>query len=163
MVNFSMIQGVWANAKTMDFSKITPDPGVYSCSIYDVSAMACETKRGTLARVKWIFTIIEGDSQGAQFERADWLTDEKSCGRLKGSMKLLGLQIPDNPNDLDIALSPAVGMDVQIEVKRKGEFSNIYIRRVLSVQENQSDPDDLSVFDTPAQKIEAFPDDQFLY
>lgn len=163
MVNFDMIQTAWNAAKTMDFSKITPDPGIYNCSIFDAIASVCETKKGLMARVKWIFTIIDGDMQGAQFEKVDWLTDEKSCGRLKGNLKLLGLQIPDNPNDLDVALRPVAGMDVQIEVKVKDGFTNIYIRRVLSVQEKQADPNDLSVFDTPPQRIEAFPDDQYLY
>ena len=164
MVNFGLIQNAWTQAKTIEFGRIQPDPGLYNCTIYSVIPSVKDTKKGQMACVQWIFTINEGDHAGAQFDRTDWLDGEKSCSRLKGNMKLLGLDIPDNPNDLDLALRGAFGMDVLVEVKKTTDYTNIYIRKVLATQA-KTDPDDLTVFDTPSNfdNIQESPVDEYLY
>lgn len=159
MVNFGLIQNAWSQAKPA-IGRIQPEPGFYTCSIYTCMPSVVDTKKGQMARVQWIFTIKEGDLEGGQIERTDWLDGEKACSRLKGTMKILGLEIPDNPNDLDLALHRAQGMDVLLEVKKIDNYTNIYIRKVLATQTNV-DPDDLSVFDAPV--IQESPVDEYLY
>lgn len=165
MVNFGLIESAWAQSKPA-MGRIQPEPGFYKCSIYTCIPSVVDTKKGEMARVQWVFTVKEGDLEGGQIERTDWLDGEKACSRLKGTMKILGLEIPDNPNDLDLALYKAQGMDVLIEVKKAADYTNIYIRKVLATQV-KADPDDLTVFDAPSSfdnpDIQESPVDEYLY
>ena len=155
MVDFSSIKTMWTSAKPMEFGKTaTPDPGVYECSIDRVSFAMRETKFGDRACVTWNFSALdENKCTLFEFEKLDWLSDEKACARLKGNMRLLGISIPDDPCHLDQAFLQIVGAIVKIEVKKQGEYTNIYIKQVLSKPKPQTLDDELAVFDKPIDDI----------
>lgn len=135
MVDFGMIQGAWASSRPVEIGRIKPEPGTYKCTIRSAEPSVKDTRRGAMACVRWTFEIAEGDRAGCVFERTDWLDGDKACARLKGNMKLLRLDIPESPNDLDMALSAASGADVVVDVTRSGEYTNIYIKGVLATQQ----------------------------
>lgn len=152
MLDFSCIKNTWTSAKPMDFKKATPDPGVYECSVDRVTFGTKETKFGDRACVTWSFSALdEHKCTMFEFEHLAWLSDEKSCARFKGTMQLLGLNIPDDPCYLDQAFAPIIGAIVRVEVKQQGEYTNVYIRRLISKESTVEQ--DLSVFDKPIDDI----------
>lgn len=156
MADFSIIQNAWSKAKPIDAQRFIPEPGSYRCCIDDVKSMLMETKKGLKVCIRWKFQIIEGDYTGFRFEKTEWLSDNKSCAFLKGELRTLNIDIPVNANDLDIALSRAIGMSVAVDVTKHGEFTNISIRELIQNGAFASTAnDDLSVFDTPASYVGA--------
>jgi hypothetical protein len=154
MADFGIIQGAWAQSKPVDAKRFVPDPGVYRCIVDDVKSMLMETKKGLKVCIRWKLKIIEGEFKDFDFEKTEWLSDNKSCAFLKGEMRILGLEIPVNANDIDIALSQAAGLFVNVEVAKQGEFTNIFIReRIRNAAFAQTSNDDLSVFDNPAHYV----------
>ncbi len=100
-----------------------------------------ESKSSGRLQVHWIYTILEGSSQGETLHSYDGLESEDNLVWLARKLQRLGYEPPEDLEDVkDIVEEITKNKPkVQIQVKTKGEFQNIYIDKVLSNSTAKSD------------------------
>ncbi len=83
-------------------------------------------------------TVTEGEFAQTRCRKTDFINNDRSFSYIKLDMNTLRCQIPANPEDIALSLQNAVGLTVEIEVRRTTgnqgkEFVNTYIKRVVEV------------------------------
>jgi len=116
-----------------------------------------ETTNGDL-QLSTTYEVSEGDSAGTSATAREMLKSEINLSYLKKKLKLFGYD-PDELNlaeDLEgcleqiVASSPAV----RIQVKTSGEFTNIYVNKVLSMDEPAEEEGEVDEVDEDDEEVE---------
>lgn len=100
----------------------------------------CESKNGRL-QVATTFCVVDGDYKDKEFMKFDGIKDEQGISYFKSYCEALGVELPDDPSDLQDALHVFVdSFDALVEVvlKTKGEYQNIYVSGVKNVEYDES-------------------------
>lgn len=132
-------EGAWENAEANKPSS-TPD-GDYAAKIVDMEVGFSKNKR---LQVVTTFKIVEGKLKGKEVKKFDGLDSETSISYFKGYCEVLGLDIPDSISDLpDVVAEFIEGFKdiVNITIKTKDEYQNVYIKG-LSEHDDDDDDDD---------------------
>lgn len=93
-----------------------------------------KSKKGRL-QVCSLYTIADGNYEGKEIMRFDGLDNEQSIAFFKGYCETIGLEIPTSMTDLPAALVAFTdGFDglVNITMKTKGEYQNLYVKGLVS-------------------------------
>lgn len=90
------------------------------------------------ASLTYEMTVTEGEFSQSRCRKTDFINGEKSFSYIKLDMNTLRCRIPAMPDDMALSLQSAVGMTIEIEIKRTTsssgkEFINTYIKRVVDV------------------------------
>jgi len=120
-----------------------PD-GTYNVRIDE--ATLCEAKQSGRLQIKWVLVVIDGDYANKKICKFDGMDDPKSLPYVQGSLEALELEIPDDITEIGTVLEEAVGKEVEIQVRTKDEFTNIYFNGLLeagdSDEEEEEDAED---------------------
>lgn len=87
--------------------------------------------------IRYDLTITQGEFSGSKHQKQDFINGSRSLGFIKGDMKKLGCSIPNKLDDIGDALQMAVGLEVEIEIRRTTsaqgkEFINTYFNKIVS-------------------------------
>lgn len=92
--------------------------------------------------LEYDMTIASGEYQGARHRKEDGIWTVKSLAFIKRDLITLECKIPRELQDLTLALQPAIGRTVEIEIakitKNGREFSNTYIKRIANIMQPPS-------------------------
>lgn len=126
----------FAEAEAPDFDEV-PD-GKYQATI---NKAQLTTSRNGNPMIKWDLIVISGKYEGRHIFKNAVIT-RASMPFIKGDLTKVGLQlgkISELPNHLPDLLDKKV----EVTVRTKGEFTNVYFNRLLLVPSGQSDPVDI--------------------
>lgn len=89
--------------------------------------------------LEYDMTIASGEYQGARHRKEDGIWTVKSLAFIKRDLITLDCKIPRELQDITLALQPALGRTVEIEVvkitKNGRDFSNTYIKRIANIMQ----------------------------
>ena len=89
--------------------------------------------------LEYNMTIASGEYQGARHRKEDGIWTVKSLAFIKRDLLTLECKIPRELQDITLALQPALGRTVEIEVvkitKNGRDFSNTYIKRIANIMQ----------------------------
>ena len=89
--------------------------------------------------LEYDMTIASGEYQGARHRKEDGIWTVKSLAFIKRDLITLECKIPRELQDITLALQPALGRTVEIEVvkitKNGRDFSNTYIKRIANIMQ----------------------------
>lgn len=130
----------WENAEATRSSQI-PDND-YIAKLVDMEVTFSKNKK---LMVVSTFKIADGKLKGREVKKFDMLETDQNMSYFKGYCEVLGIDIPDSITDLPEALAEFVdGFKelVNITVKTKDEYQNIYIKGVSDHDSDGDDDDD---------------------
>lgn len=89
--------------------------------------------------LEYDMSIASGEYQGARHRKEDGIWTVKSLAFIKRDLITLECKIPRDLQDITLALQPAIGRTVEIEVvkitKNGRDFSNTYIKRIANIMQ----------------------------
>lgn len=92
-----------------------------------------EAKKSGRLQVVTTIEIVDGDYTGKTVKRFDGLDKEQSIGYFKGLCEIIGLDIPDDLNNLQEAMDDFIANNADlfnITIKNNDKYSNVYINGV---------------------------------
>lgn len=97
------------------------------------SASVDKTDAGK-AYLRWKFTVVGGNDKlvGQQSSKLDGLSTAQNMAYLRATFKKIGVEPPRGAHELEAALNDSAGRVVEAEVKRKGEYTNVYFNSLVS-------------------------------
>lgn len=84
-----------------------------------------------------LYNVADGNYEGKEIMRFDGLDNEQSIAYFKGYGETIGLEVPTSMTDLPAALEAFMnGFDglVNITMKTKGEYQNLYVKGLVSYE-----------------------------
>jgi hypothetical protein len=130
-------QKMWSGAKARSGLGKLP-AGTYEARIVSVVIKRAKSGKKGLAAV-WQLKVTGGKVKGATCFKRSNLGTKENMEFLKGELKVLDLEIPEDLTELPDVLNKAKGMLVEIRVVEKGEFSNIYFNEALGVEDSEEE------------------------
>ena len=126
------LKGAWKKAEArVGFSPV-PD-GQYQARIDNaVLELSKSSKR---PQISYELTIVSGEYENRKLWKRDGIDGEEQLEWTKGTLETLDLEIPDNINDLPDCIDGAKGLGVEITVRTKEEFQNIYFNELLDLDD----------------------------
>ena len=90
------------------------------------------------------FTVLDGEHKGDTARKYNRLANEDGLFFLKRDLERLGVDVPGKLADLEDCLNDLQdkGLVVRIKSKTKGEFSNIYIDKLMGEDDADGDEDE---------------------
>jgi hypothetical protein len=136
-------KSLWKKGKEMkpDFDNVVPD-GVYVGKL--TSAELGESEASGRLQVKWSAVISGGEYKGEKITWWSGLKTEQNFFYLQRDLTRLGVDVPEDINDLEESLKevekekPAI----RFRTKTDGEFQNVRILKKLNASEDDSDLSD---------------------
>lgn len=129
----SRLKGKWAEAKGKErtFSKSEVPDGIYLARI--VEAEIGDSQSSGRLQCAWKFEITEGEYEGEVLRKYDGLETEDNFFYFQNSLQRLGFDLPDDPKEISKILAHIVTVkpSIKIKVKTNGEFTNIYINKLM--------------------------------
>jgi hypothetical protein len=121
----------------------------------EIKAVKIEDGKNGSPKLHWTFEVADGDYEGKKIPKWDNLETDNNLAFVKGAMQALGLEIPDDIEDLEEALQEAVGLSCEVRVVEKDEYINVYIQRLLDGDDDEEEEDE-----DEAESDEAEEDDE---
>lgn len=95
------------------------------------AAVLGESKTSQRLQIEWGMTVLEGDFEGKKVNKYDGINEAKDLPYVQGTLEALELDIPDDITDIGEVLESAVGLIVDITVKTRDEFTNIFFNELV--------------------------------
>lgn len=136
------LEGGWGDTEERSFTEIPP--GKYQAKITE--ATINNAKSSGRLQVSWTLEVVNGEFTGRNLWCHDGIEDEEQRAFFRGKLARIGLEWPPKPTDLPDKLQEALDTYVEITVKQKGEFTNIYFNKaldsadILQVEETEPTP-----------------------
>lgn len=115
-----------AEEKARNFDPL-PD-GKYVVRVAE--ALVTESKSGT-AMLKWQLQVVGGRFNGRFMWRQNMLESKQNCGWLKRDLAVCDITLA-KVNDLNERARELVGLHLEVTQKTAGQYSNVYLNRLLS-------------------------------
>ncbi len=123
------------------------------------SAVLEESKSSGRLQIHWDMTVIdEGDFENVSVHKYDGIDTEENLPYVQGALEALELDIPDDLADIGETLEAAAGLEVDITVATKDEFTNIYFNELLQGAGEEGD-DEADDDDAEEGTLEALTDE----
>jgi len=135
------LKKVWAEAKESggftDF-----EDGFYEAELKEAELQ--ESKSSGRLQVLMVWEVVEGDEKGKSYRDYQGIDNEVGAAILMGNLVTLGAEEVDSPEDLGETLTDLQerGIVARVELKTKGDFQNLRIRKVLENGEDLEDEDE---------------------
>lgn len=108
-----------------------PPDGMYSLYLKDwyLTVTKGEVPRDKLA---YVWTINGPERRGATLFMQDFFDSPEALSRLKANLEKMGAA-DLKPSDIEdpMKLRPFIGVRMSAQVKTKGDFQNVYLRKIL--------------------------------
>lgn len=131
----------WKSTAAANPSEFTKLPaGRYTCRIMSIKLDGPNIDRNLPPCLRYLLQVTDGPQKDATTEKADFINNAKSLSYIKLDMKTLGVREPASIEDIGLALQPARGKTVEIDVKYTTgntgkEFMNVYIKRLVETMQ----------------------------
>ncbi len=129
------LQKDWKGAEPKRGSQPLPDDN-YIVRIVD--AVVEEAKSSQRLQIRWNMNVIDGEFSNKKLVKFDGLEDSDNLDWLQGSLEALELDIPDNLEDIGEVLEDAAGLAVDVTVRNKDEYSNVYFNELAEGYDDAS-------------------------
>ena len=131
-VDLSDREDDFANAEEEKAKNFDPVPdGKYTV---EVEAAKVATSQSGQAMLKWTLRIVGGKFDGRLLWRNNMLETKQNLGWLKRDLAISGIVLA-KLNDLNDRAQELVGFCFEVTQKTTGQYSNIYLNRLLSQEE----------------------------
>jgi len=135
-IDLSQFDDDFESAEAPEYAEL-PD-GKYQVTIS--KAQLAESNQGD-PMIKWDLIIISGTHEGRHvFKNA--VISQKSMPYVKADLTRLGLEMK-RISELPGRLPEVLDKNLEITVRTKGEFTNVYFNKVLSIPAGGPAPDDI--------------------
>ena len=137
-VDLSDLDGEWGNAAPPERPDDLPD-GTYQVVIEDMEVRESEAGNRYLL---WDLRVLAGECKNRHVFKRNMLQTPENLNFLKGDLAVAGLALA-KLSELPVKCKQLVKTCLEIRVKAKGEFSNIYIKKRMGdapAQETASAP-----------------------
>lgn len=127
------LDGTWQQTEARSGGANVPDDD-YVAKL--MKMYISKSKKGRL-QVCSLYTIADGNYEGKEIMRFDGLDSEQSMAFFKGYCETIGLEVPTSMTDLPAALEAFMnGFDglVNITMKTKGEYQNLYVKGLVNYE-----------------------------
>ena len=124
------LKKAWKKAEARAGFTPVPD-GTYQAKID--GATLEESKTSKRLQVSWALQVVVGEYEGRKLWKRDGIDDENQLEWFKGALETLELEAPNDIEDIPDVLEEAAGMGVEITVRTKDEFQNIYFNEVIDL------------------------------
>jgi len=160
-----LLQGKWAKSKARNILEPVPD-GKYTAKIVDNRLE--RSKSSNRLQVVTVMQIIKGKFEGRMVYKYSGLESENNISFLKSDFKKIGIGIPKNIVNLTKTLEETIDKVIGIEIKTKGEYTNIWFSQIEAddVEETETEDttdevvDDEADDDEPKKKSKKAKDDE---
>lgn len=125
----------WKEVKPATGFATFPD-GTYHIKV--IGGQVEESKSSGRLQVKFTGKVLAPESSRGQTHRDFFgLETQQNWGYLRRRFEVLGLEWPENPEDLEAALAqfPEDGVVVEARLVTKGEYQNTYVDRAIEAEE----------------------------
>ncbi len=135
------VEDTWESSEVIESQGFSPLPdGNYSGNVSD--GIVEMSQNGRL-QITLTLKPTEGKYEGKTIKKFMGLDNELSIGYAKGTLKLLGIEIPKSVTKLPKVLTDFFsehndGINVEFTVKTKDDFVNIYINKATIEEEKSS-------------------------
>lgn len=109
-----------------------PD-GTYQCVIENTRIEV--SKNSGRLQIAWPLRVLNGEKKNSVITKYDGLADEKNFGYVKQTLSKLGLPEAASAFALKDIVIKADGIKVEIVVKTKDQFCNIYFGKLLKAED----------------------------
>jgi hypothetical protein len=164
----SQLSKMWKSSQPTQPSYSNVEDGDY---IAQLKEMKLEESKGTgRLQVASLFDIVDGQFEGKTVKRFDGLDNETSMGYFKGYCEVIGLELPDDLNELQDVMDTFVANNsdlFNITVKtsegknKEGKtvnYTNVYVNGisdvVLATEEDNSDNEQVEEQQIEEQQIQ---------
>lgn len=135
------LKGAWKKAEAkVGFSPV-PD-STYQCRIDDATLEL--SKSSKRPQISYALTVANGDFQNRKLWKRDGIDGEEQLEWTKGTLETLGLDIPEDIEGLPEILEDVPGLYVEVTVKTKDEFQNIYFNELIEDVEDAGEEEEES-------------------
>ena len=129
----------WDDAEEMEGFGDVGD-GTYQMKIAKADVGAAKSS-GRL-QINWDFEIVSGEAKGRHCFDHDGLETKQNRSFARTRLARLGIEWPDDREDLPDAVEEAVGKYCVARKVTKGDFENVYVQRELEEDDIDETPDD---------------------
>lgn len=130
-MDLSHLDESWKNATVDDDNRSEIPDGKYMCRIESVELKESKSGKPMLAQE---LRIIDGKFSKRKLFRNSLLVTEENVKYLKKDLHTLGIHL-DRLSDLPDHLSSLLDIEVQVTVKTKGEYQNVWIDKRLGIED----------------------------
>lgn len=134
-----LLQGKWAKSKARNIMEPVPD-GKYVAKIVDNRLE--RSKSSSRLQVVTVMQIIKGKFEGRMVYKYSGLETENNISFLKTDFKKIGIKLPKNIVNITKTLEETIDKVIAIEIRTKGEFTNIWMNQIESDEEDADDDAD---------------------
>lgn len=130
-MDLSHLDESWKNATVDDDNRSEIPDGKYMCRIESVELKESKSGKPMLTQE---LRIIDGKFSKRKLFRNSLLVTEENVKYLKKDLHTLGIHL-DRLSDLPDHLSSLLDIEVQVTVKTKGEYQNVWIDKRLGIED----------------------------
>jgi hypothetical protein len=128
----------WKEAEAVEITgRIAVPDGNYKCFLKN--ARVEFSKSSDRLQVAWEIEVAEGKQKGKSIMKFDGLDNDVSMGWMKGTMKVLGMEIPKSitklPGVFEEFFEDNKDIPINITVRTKDNFTNVYINGLAEEEE----------------------------
>jgi hypothetical protein len=130
----------WKEAEAVEITgrAAVPD-GNYKCFLKN--ARVEFSKSSDRLQVAWEMEVVEGKQEGKSVMKFDGLDNDVSMGWMKGTMKVLGMEVPKSitklPGVFEEFFEGNKDIPINITVRTKDNFTNVYINGLAEEEESK--------------------------
>lgn len=130
-MNLSQFDEAWKNADVTDDNRSEIPDGKYLCRVEEVELKVSKAGKDMLAHR---LLILDGKYKGRKLFKNSLITSEENVKYLKKDLYTLGIQL-ERLSDLPNHLNSLLDIEVQVTVKTKGEYQNVWFDKRLGVDD----------------------------
>ncbi len=137
--DLNKLKKTWKKAETREGFPVVPD-SVYDCRID--TATVGKAKGSKRLQIVYGLTIANGDQAGRKLGKYDGLETEENLEWAKGTLASLDADVPDDISELPDILESLQGTGVEVTVKTKDEFQNVYFNGPIDLEDDDDEEED---------------------
>ena len=134
-----MLRKKWRKSKARNITQPVPDDK-YKVKVVD--SRIERSKSSNRLQAVQILQIIKGKFKDRMLYRYSGLDTAQNISFIKSDLKLLGIKIPKDIMNLSKALESMIDLECKVEIRTKGEFTNIYFQGLLEEEDDAKDVED---------------------
>lgn len=135
-MDLSHLDETWKNTEVTDDNRSEIPDGKYLCRVEEVELKESKAGKPMLAQR---LLILDGKYKGRKLFRNSMLVTEENVKYLKKDLITLGIEL-ERLSDLPNHLNSLLDIEVQVTVKTKGEYQNVWIDKRLGVEDDEDVP-----------------------
>lgn len=129
----AQLDGAWKETKAAKGGANIPD-GDY---VAKITSMVINKSKNQRLQAVTTFTVYDGNYAGKEIMRFDGLNNEQSISFFKAYAETIGLDCPESmtdlPNEIEAFMGHFDGL-VNITMKTKGDYQNLYVKGLVDYQ-----------------------------